>query len=62
MRTVIRLLVLALFFFIGSSWQARHIQATCESDDRPTFINGQQFLCLSHRHLEMLQRQSRSET
>ncbi|CAJ0899647.1 hypothetical protein R6138_04357 [Ralstonia thomasii] len=57
MRTLIRALILALFFFIGSSWQAKHIQATCESDDQPTFIAGTQYLCLSQRHVRMLQRQ-----
>lgn len=60
MRTVIRILILALFFFIGSSWQAKHIQATCESDDQPTYILGTQYLCLSQRHVQMLRH--RSET
>lgn len=57
MRTVIRVLILALFFFIGSSWQPKQIQATCESDDEPTYINGQQYVCLSQRHVQMLRRQ-----
>jgi len=57
MRTVIRIAILVLFFFIGSSWQAKHIQATCESDDQPTFINGTQYVCLSYRHVQQLQRQ-----
>lgn len=60
MRTVIRVVILLTFFFGGSYWQANHIQSMCESDDQPAYILGTQYLCLSHRHVQMLRH--RSET
>src|SRR5690349_18622215 len=44
-------------FFAGVTFNADRIKATCESDDRPLVIQGTQFVCLSPRHVEMLQRQ-----
>lgn len=57
MKAVDLLLIVAMVlaaFGAGSQFIASRIQATCESDDTPTVINGTEYLCLSARHLEQL--------
>jgi hypothetical protein len=49
------------FFTAGAYYQAHNIQASCESDDQKTVINGTEYLCLSQRHLEMIMQQQRSK-
>lgn len=47
-------------FVLGIGFESIKIQSTCESDDRPTVINGTPYVCLSPRHMEMLKRQQQS--
>lgn len=62
MRTIATMLLLiAAAFYAGSSFRADRIQTTCESDDKPTVINGSEYVCLSQRHVEML-RQRRQQS
>lgn len=43
----------------GERHEANRIQATCESDRAITVINDTEYVCLSRRQIEMLQRHDR---
>lgn len=55
--------LIALGIYGGLSFEARYVQATCESSDRPTVINGVAYLYLTGQQLEAIRelvRQSQS--
>ena len=63
MRTIATMLLLiAAAFYAGASFRADRIQTTCESDDRPTLINGTEYVCLSQRHVEMLRQRQMQQS
>ncbi|HBD40054.1 MULTISPECIES: hypothetical protein [unclassified Cupriavidus] len=63
MKTIDTILVLAFVlaaFGAGVQYDSHRIQATCESDEALTIINGTEYVCLSPRHMQMLRRQQQS--
>lgn len=44
---------------LGAEKEASRIQTSCESDTEATVINGQTYLCLSQRQLELMKQQAR---
>jgi len=48
------LAVLSLGVYAGLSFEERYVQATCESSDRPTVINGVPYVCLTAQQFEII--------
>lgn len=58
--------LIALGIYAGLSFEERYVQATCESSDRPTIINGIPYVCLTTQQFDVIRalvgRQSGSQT
>jgi hypothetical protein len=63
MKTAFWIVLLAVVWYVGANmgagYRADQIQATCESEDAPTIINGTTYVCFSQRAIQRMREEQR---